>query len=130
MQACRRSHHRFAGVAVGYRIAVAAIAQRAVFGLATVFHVAGVVGGLLVNAQQPLLPNTVVRHFSRGGMHLMIHFFHPGVRLAVQIAERLEVDAGPEILFDKTDGRLDLTHDKHNAPMRLGPRHVSAILPV
>jgi len=43
------------------------------------------------------------------GVDLMIYFLCPSAGLAVQIPQRVEVDARPEVLFHKAEGRLDLT---------------------
>src|SRR6266496_4659548 len=83
----------------GNRITIAAITQRAVLGYAAVLHVARVVVGLLANQQQGLLRQPIVGHFARGGVRLAIDFLHPLPRLLVQIGQRIELNAWPEVLF-------------------------------
>src|SRR2546430_467917 len=65
-----------AGEAKRDRITVAAIAQHAVFGHTPIFHVTGVVIGLLVNQQQPFLGPSLVGRLARGGVLPVVDLFH------------------------------------------------------
>src|SRR5579863_5718543 len=94
-----------------YRVTIAAIAEHAVFGHATIFHIAGVVIGLLVEEQQPLQRQALVGDLSRGGVHLAIDLFHPGVSLLVQVFSAdcggmmdIGFVNGPEVDMDPVTG--------------------------
>src|SRR5258708_889983 len=100
--------HSLTRIPEGNRVAIAAIAEQAVLGHTAIFHVAGVVIGLIVEEQQPLFRKPIIGYFPRGGVLLVIDLFHPDTRLLVQVSYRVEGNAGPKVLLHETNGRLNL----------------------
>src|SRR3954453_3346937 len=100
--------HAFPRVGVRDRIVLAPIAKQTVFGHLPPASVAGVVIRLAYYRTQRFFSPACQWLLARRTVWTRIDFFGPKPGLRVEVVERCELDPGPEVLFQKTDGRFDL----------------------